>query len=244
MPSRDLREDKLRLVETFDNFAGLRNGLKKIASARGDWAGIPMPLDGERLVIEPKYPKAVELSEIGAPVEEPMPTDVKYRNSWWSDRLRCEIYIWEEGGKILWGRVPGIHHFEYDIRTLKCSEAWGIEQERNALQLLGTLVRHRQLKQYLLTGMFLETSQRSKLTYLFRKLKPTVVLNSRDQGAPDSIILCTLCLHPIAYYSGSWAGAMTPTDDVISHLMLMRGDEPMLWRRANQHPPNRPESGL
>jgi hypothetical protein len=23
---------------------------------------------------------------------------------------------------------------------------------------------------------------------------------------------------------------------VIAHLMLMRGDEPMFWRRANQHP--------
>lgn len=37
---------------------------------------------------------------------------------------------------------------------------------------------------------------------------------------------------------------MTPTDDVIAHLTLMRGDEPMFWRRANQHGPDRPEAGL
>jgi hypothetical protein len=47
-----------------------------------------------------------------------------------------------------------------------------------------------------------------------------------------------------AYYAGSWGGAMCPTDDVIAHLTLMRGDEPMFWRRSNQHHPKRHESGL
>jgi hypothetical protein len=37
---------------------------------------------------------------------------------------------------------------------------------------------------------------------------------------------------------------MCPTDDVIAHLALMRGDEAMFWRRCNQHPPYRPEAGL
>jgi hypothetical protein len=57
-------------------------------------------------------------------------------------------------------------------------------------------------------------------------------------------VRCTLCLHPIGYYANSWAGAMCPTDDVIAHLMMMRADEPMFWRKANQHPPHRPEAGL
>lgn len=57
-------------------------------------------------------------------------------------------------------------------------------------------------------------------------------------------ILCCLCMRPIAYYADSWAGAMCPTDDVIAHLALMRGDEAMFWRRCNQHPPYRPEAGL
>ena len=43
---------------------------------------------------------------------------------------------------------------------------------------------------------------------------------------------------------GSWAGAMVPTDDVIAHLSLMRGDEHMFWKRCNQHPSWRPEAGL
>jgi hypothetical protein len=51
-------------------------------------------------------------------------------------------------------------------------------------------------------------------------------------------------MHPIAYYHGSWAGAMCPTDDVIAHLSLMRGDEAMFWKRSTQHPAYRPEAGL
>lgn len=203
-----------------------------------------MPLDGEQLVIEPNYPRAKELAEIGAPIEEPLPDDVKFRNRWWSNRLRCEIYVWEEEGKICWAKLPGLNHLGHDLRTMGCSVAWGIEQEHNALQLLGTLVRHHQMKQYLLTGMFLERSARSGLSYLFRKLKPTIVLDGRDKSATSTRILCALCLHPIAYYARSWAGAMCPTDDVVAHLMLMRGDEVMFWRRSSQHPPDRPEAGL
>ena len=204
-----------------------------------------MPLQGERLVIEKNYPRAAELAEIGAPKHEPIPEGVKKRNEWWSDRDRCHILIWNEpDGSLHWGRVPGVHHFTHDMVTLGCQEAWGIEQESNALQTLATLVSHRQMKQYLLTGMFLERSPRSGLTYVFRKLRPTIVVDARDQTKKTTRILCALCLHPIAYYAGSWAGAMCPTDDVIAHLMLMRGDEQMLWRRANQHHPSRPEAGL
>ena len=241
--SLDQRADKLALVESFDNLAGLRRGLGKVAALRDEWAGIPMPLDGERLVIEPKYRNGAGLAKIGAPAEEPLPDDVKSRNHWWSDRLRCEVHIWEEGGKICHGFVSGVHHFGMDLSTLGCSDAWGIEQESNAVQMLAGLVRHRQMKQYLLTGMFLETSKRSGVTYMFRRLKPTVAIDARDNGK-SARVLCTLCLHPIGYYQGTWAGAMTPTDDVVAHLMMMRGDEVMLWRRANQCDPARPEAGL
>jgi hypothetical protein len=37
---------------------------------------------------------------------------------------------------------------------------------------------------------------------------------------------------------------MTPTDDVIAHLLLMRGDEAEYWGQANQHRPESPEAGL
>ena len=243
LPSLGLPADKLALLNSLDNFSGLRNGLRKIAEMTEEWAGIPMPLDGERLIIEPTYPKAKELANIGRKeVSDDEGADII--NQWWSRQDRCVIILWrEKSGKLDWGKVPAFHGLDYNLRTLMCSDAWGIEQEGNAVQTLGTLINHRQFRQYMLTGMFLETSKRSKVTYMFRRLKPTVAIRS-DTVKDRMRILCCLCMHPIAYYSESWAGAMCPTDDVIAHLMLMRGDEPMYWKRSNQHPPYRPESGL
>lgn len=246
MPSLDQLavKSKLEKLNEIDAFAPLRRGLSRLSEERQHWAGIPMPLEGHRLIIGPTYPHADGLMNIGASEVDAVPAGVTERNIWWSERLRSHIVIWEEDGKIQWGKIPGANHLEQEVSTLGASSAWGIEQEHNALNLLGTLISHHKFKQYLLTGMFLETSSRSRLTYLFRKLRPTVVIDARDETARGTRILCALCLHPIAYYQGSWAGAMTPTDDVIAVLMLMRGDEKMLWRRANQHAPGRPEAGL
>lgn len=205
-----------------------------------------MPLDGERLVIEPTYPWAEALGRMGVPDLDP-DAGWKLRNKWYSARWRCEILIMEDPeGKVVHGKVPAFHHISYDLRTLGCSEAWGIEQEGRAVDLLGQMLRHRQFKQYLMTGMFIETSPRSGVTYVFRRLKPTIAIAPDRGGDPNSSmrILAALCMHPIAYYADSWAGAMCPTDDVIAHLSLMRGDEAMFWKRSNQHPPYRPEAGL
>ena len=228
-------------LEACDNFAALRNGLRRVASDRRDYAGIPMPLEGLRLVIEPTYPKAKELAEIGAPKEEPLPETVRHRNHWYSRRLRAEVLVYDEDGKARVGVIPREQNVSMLLKTLDSASAWGIEQERRAVDLLGTMIRHYAFKQYLLTGMFLERSRRSGVVYLFRRLRPTVAIRADEKG---SRILAALCLHPIAYYADSWAGAMTPTDDVVAHLAMMRGDEAMFWRRSNQHAPWRPEAGL
>lgn len=244
MPLEEPLADRLGLLEHFDTHAHLRNVLRDLAAERDMWSGIPMPIEGARLRIEPTFPNAKELSDIG-PDRNPVPEGYKIRNTFWSTKHHSTVVIHEKDGKIDWGVIPGIHHLDHDIQTLMCSDAWGIEQEGNAVHLLASIVSHRQFKQYMLTGMFMEKSQRSKLTYLFRRLKPTVVLDAKSER-PDqpTRILCCLCMHPISYYEGSWAGAMCPTDDVIAHLSLMRGDEPMYWRRANQHAPHLPEAGL
>lgn len=241
MAWRDPQEaEKLALLNSLDGMAGIRHALKSIAHDRNEWAGIPLPLDDQQLIIEPSYPKAAELSAIGAkPAAEPEGEQPTIRNTFWSSYKMGDVVVFEQGGKIDWG-VHRFNRLGHAINTLGCAIAWGIEQERNAIDLLGTLLRPHNFKQYLLTGMFLETSAASGVTYVFRRLRPTVALRL---GEP-SRVLCTLCLHPIGYYAGSWAGAMTPTDDVVAHLMLMRGDEPMFWRRSNQHAPWRPEAGL
>ena len=204
-----------------------------------------MPLENEQLVIEPTYPKAAELMSIrfGNDFEENEPGDDGYRlrNRFYCARKRVVVHVFEKDGRVRAGWESVFHALPHALHTLGCADAWGFEQESAAVTTLAGLVRHRHFKQYMLTGMFMETSKRSGLTYLFRRLRPTVVLSAAT-GAMR--VLCALCLHPIGYYAGSWAGAMCPTDDVIAHLMLMRGDEPMFWRRANQHPAWRPEAGL
>lgn len=229
----------LAACESLDGMAPLRNGLRRLAGERGEWAGMPMPLDGQRLVVEPSYPYAKGLMEIGR--TDDAHAQIKVRNEFHSQHRRADVIIWEDGGKVEWGIIPAVHGVAQMLDTLGASDAWGIEQEGRAVDLLGKLIRHRQLKQYLLTGMFMEQSARSGVHYVFRRLRPTIAIRTTEKS---SRILAALCLHPIAYYAGSWAGAMCPTDDVIAHLMLMRGDEPMFWRRANQHAPWRPEAGL
>jgi hypothetical protein len=231
------------LFDQLDGWSGLRNGLRRLADDRGDWAGIPMLLDDMPLTIEPNFPNADALSAFGRKPDGETLEDagMKVRNTFWSWHRRAPVTVWEENGKIQWGPTGHPNGALMILETLKAADAWGIEQESKAVHSLGSMLRHRSFKQYLLTGMFLETSKRSGVHYLFRRLRPTLALSSRGANMK---ILCALCLHPIGYYDGSWAGAMTPTDDVIAHLSLMRGDEHMFWRRSNQHPSWRHEAGL
>jgi hypothetical protein len=208
-----------------------------------------MPLEGERLVIEPRYPNAQALMAMcgGRDREEAQERDpdlvgARVRNTFYSMFKQSEISVIEKAdGSITWGLTPAMHHLQFSLQTLGCSDAWGLEQESKALELLGELVEHRKFKQYLLTGSFLERSKRSGVYYFFRRLKPTVAI--RTHGTRMEI-MCALCLHPIGLYQGTWSGVMCPTDDVIAHLQLMRGDEHLLWRKANQHPSWLPQAGI
>lgn len=228
----------IETLEELDNFAPTRNKLRVLAEVVDEYAGLPIGIEGKQLVIEPSYRFAEVFNK------EPVPADCcKVRNIVWSTRYRCKVAVYDdEDGKVRCQPIIGTGNAATMLlSTLGCSFAWGIEQEAAAVQLLGTLVRHHTFKCYMLTGTFLESSARSGVTYFFRRLRPTIAIKEH-KGTMR--ILAALCQHPIAYYAGSWAGAMCPTDDVIAHLMLMRGDEAMFWRRSNQHSAGQPEAGL
>jgi hypothetical protein len=240
MPSRSRQ---LRAVRALDKFHPLRERLSHMGQKVGEWAGIPLPIEDQRLIVAPQMPFAGLFDK---PEPDHGPDAWRVRNTFYSCRWRADVSIIEREGKIRGHWEPAFHHIGHDLQTMGASVAWGLEQEQRALQLLGTMIRHHAMKAYILTGMFLERSPRSGVTYVFRRLKPTVALAPfRGVPGPESArILCSLCMHPIAYYAGSWAGAMCPTDDVIAHLSLMRADEHMFWKRCSQHPPYRPEAGL
>lgn len=240
------KETGLRLLNEMDGMAGLRHALAELARRDNAWAGIPMLLEDLPLTIEPRFPRADKLMAAARALTKTPPRSddeqaVTVRNRFWSWHRRCTIVVFEADGKIRWCPLDVTNRLDFELTTLFAADAWGIEQESNAVHLLGSMLRHRQFKQYLLTGMFMEQSERSGVHYLFRKLRPTLAITWKPGHGK---ILCALCLHPIGYYDGSWAGAMTPTDDVIAHLALMRGDEAMFWRRANQHPAWVREAGI
>jgi hypothetical protein len=204
---------------------------------------------GERIVIEKSYAYADKqdvINQITCPAENRVRTnddvneETALRNEWWSTRKMGTIRIWSIGKKFTFD-VSRFNRAVCQFTTLGCADAWSLETESRAMETLRSLVGHRAFRQYLLTGSFLETSNRSGVTYMFRRLRPTLAISG---STGELRILCALCLHPVAYYAESWAGAQCPTDDVIAHLMLMRGDEHMFWKRANQHHAIRPEAGL
>lgn len=229
---------------------------------KGEYSGIPVPISGNKLVVHPSFGFAKAFEEQINDITTERETAVyekKYGkdkdryegiSTFYSHKKRCTVIVMRDKttGKVVHGLRPAAHAASEMLATLHASDVWGVDQEQAALQTLGGMLKHRQFKQYLLTGMFLERSPRSHVTYIFRRLRPTVAIAaippSELNSDEDAKILCCLCMHPIAYYAGSWAGAMCPTDDVIAHLALMRGDEHMFWRRCNQHHPGATQAGL
>ena len=118
---------------------------------------------------------------------------------------------------------------------------WPIEAEQKAQQKLATLIPSESFQLYQLTGQFAELSKRSQVTYLFRRGRPTIAIRQDETGG---FPLCALCLHPIGYYADTWAGVMCPTDEVIAHLLMMRGSEEKYWANGNQHPVDHPAAGV
>ena len=240
--SLEAPEDKYKLLHSFDPFHDTRKRLRSLAIHGNEYGGIPTPIEGETLIVEPKHRLFQFFSNQNKPDTDD-DGDVLV-NRFYSSKKQSDVLIWKDKeGKTQWGIEPCINHFPMDLKTMACSVAWSVESEATALQMLASLIPHHAFKYYLLTGMFLESSKRSGVSYCFRKLRPTVAIRP-DHKTGYMRILCCLCAHPIGYYSGTWAGSMTPTDDVISHLLMMRADEHFFWRRCNQHPSYRPEAGL
>jgi hypothetical protein len=169
------------------------------------------------------------------------PTQFRWINSWWNAKFQVNITVLRDHvGRARFTFSPA-DRLSFMIRTLDAAAAWPFEAEQKALQKLATFIPRHLFELYCLTGHFAEVSKRSQVTYLFRKGKPTIAIRQDEEyGYP----LCALCLHPIGYYGNTWAGVMCPTDEVIAHLLMMRGSEEKYWANANQHPIDHPAAGV
>jgi hypothetical protein len=226
------------------------------AKRQGQWAGLPMPVKGMRMTVHPSYPFADTMAQVFNPESSmhvcrnsDVDETVTLRNSWASYRDGKQINICHDSRGYFWIYGGRVHSGTMLLDTLGAARSWDFGAELRAMETLKRHVTEWAYQCYVMTGSFLETSPRSQVTYLFRRLRPTVALSSRPdykkgRGDVGIRILACLCLHPVGFFNGSWAGALVPTDDVLAHLLLMRGDEHRFWKDSNQHHPLAPESGL
>jgi hypothetical protein len=232
------------------SYSDLRKMFSQVMLDRGEWAGVPMPVDGMRLHLEPKYPYQ-ELATLLDPEKEAdeggLGPGESLVNEWYSRVRQAYVFIVRGAdGRTQHYVLPDHKHTRrVDIALMSIQATWAhdFETEAVAMMSLGEQLTTEQLRQYLLLGQFLERSKRSGVSYVFRRARPTIAMKSNLTG-DHMRVLAVLCMHPIGYYHGTTIGAMTPTDDVLAHLMLMRGDEAMYWRRCNQHRPDEPEAML
>jgi hypothetical protein len=209
------------------SFEQTRDVLTAMADYADEYAGLPCGIEGENLIVHPKY----RFAEVFKRKKEE-PADYTVVNCWHSKRRSGVVYLMRESDGRLTHLILPDDNIGPMLSTLGAQVAWSIEAEAKAQQKLAELLKHHAFRSYLLTGSFLETSQRSGITYFFRRCRPTVAL----KGSGNVVkFLASLCLHPIGYYADSYAGAMVPTDEVIAHLVLMRGDEHAFWKWSNQH---------
>lgn len=225
-----------------------------------DWQGIPVPLPGNPVTLHDRHPLRERMERFSQEVDgtemefvcggPDVREDEFIRNQFFSRKTNAMILIYQQGDKVFHiksYRSLSMERLRLWITTIGASDAWDLDAEYTAREKLRGMLSDRQWRHYELTGSFFEPSARSRLTYVFRRLRPTIVLSSRNKpGSIDDSMRCiaVLCMHPIGYYSESWAGCMVPTDDVIAHLLYMRSDEAGYWGQANQHPSWTPEAGL
>lgn len=214
--------------------------IHQMAEHVNEYAGMPIPIDDEELTIHPSYRFAPAYEALRQCKEDDV-APVEIINSWWSSLRGWEYIIYRVDGKIRFTINRRVRHAVMQMRTLGVADAWTMEAEIAAIMKLGTLIKPHAMHKYAMTGSFLESSKKSKVMYMFRRLRPTLAISTSTGSAH---ILAALCLHPIGYYNDTWAGVLCPTDEVIAHLMLMRGDEHCFWKQANQHPAHRPEAGI
>lgn len=230
--------------------------LQIIADGIGAYAGLPMPVTEFPLTLEPRYPHTEALEQVIPGSTRPRPSADQHLtviNQWWSPARQALVSLYRDhlDSDRIKANLDYAHNRAGDrvtfwLNTAGASQGWDYRLELKAMEKLRELTTDVEFAMYVTTGTFLHTSPGSRVTYLLRRARPTVAIVPTDRAddTKPMRILAVLCLHPVGYYQQSWAGAMVPTDDVISHLLWIRSDEHGFWRRANQHNPAAPEAGL
>lgn len=171
-------------------------------------------------------------------------------NSWYSYSKGGTVTVWDVRGKrsAMFERddacTGALDRLAFAVSTMCAgANAWSLDAELAAQAKLKELLPAQQYLAYITTGSFVEVSQLSQVRYMFRRCRPTIAISDNSEFTGGRV-LAVLCLHPAGMYAGTFAGVLVPTDDVIAHLLMMRGDEKSFWKKANHHPIHQANSGL
>jgi hypothetical protein len=186
--------------ETIDVDA-FRRGLQAFGRSRGEWGGIPMPVAGLDLVLEPSYPwRKLEEFKISRPGEEAsdearriaeLLADKAYEgwtvvNSWFCfQHDHYVIVLRRPDGKSVQRVIADRYaaRYQHFFNGMSVAfEAHDAEAELTALEKLRTHIKPHLWHLYVLTGSFLETSSRSGIIYIFRKGRPTLAIRKKKDG--------------------------------------------------------------
>lgn len=260
MAEIDLRNAlRAYLGEVFKTSAGqisqeeLFAKMNEIAQQHGCEYGIPIPsasdVNRPMVLARGASLSRIPLNYATAFAEELAGERIAVRNSW-SMLGDKEICVIETGEGPM--AMPRYHA---GIRLRKLMDGLGLRQgsqqtaaaEMRAIESLKERIGPHRWEMYILCGAFVEKSPRSDVHYIFRKGLPTIAFTFHSGYGGDyskGKVLACLCLHPFGYYLGSHVGLMVPTDEVICHLLMMRGDEHGYWKACGQWSASDSRSGI
>lgn len=241
--------------------------ISRAAKAKGHLEGIPVADDPENIEFAPRtFFREVAEKEFGKegdgsgalekPLSDRIPAGSElirhYETEFVWRGFRRSVWVFRvptESGTILRSLVRPFmssrDQIDFLLKTAMDHSSQTISAENKALRKLKRLVSDASYDAYFLTGILYEQGK-SGVRYIIRKNRPMLAIRVPDDD-DDSIrprFLCALCLHPLGYHRGSFAGVMCPTDEVIAQLLLIRSDEHFLWRKSNQHQHTDIRSGM
>lgn len=210
-----------------------------------------MALDIQNLPLPERIQKLVD------PPKEPAEEEWEFYREWlstveWKGRRRTvKIEKNKVTGKFRSSITPYKvyrERLQFYLATGFFRETCGVlEAELKACERLMEALTPHQKHQYVFQDCVVEHG-RSGVLYLIRKNRPTLAIRDTGKVEGDTRnggeVLCAMCYHPLAYYTNTWAGALPPSDEVLAHLLMIRADEHLFWKRCNQHPIHDIRSGV
>ncbi len=197
--------------------------------------------------------KERKLPQVTPPEDEEVPG--KFINSWYAKRIRGGIlernlvYVYVENPDdppkewrkkfVQEGWIPRYREstFMHLQTAWKADYQFGFAEEK-AHKKLRELIEPFEYERYLLTGVIVFVGK-GGVQYMIRKGKPTlsfrIVPSETKEGESTFRPLAAMCTHSAGYFSRTWASFLPPTDDVITHLLLLRRGEHEFWKRCQQH---------